>query len=536
MGDPPRRCKRPTLLWFPAVSWKDEVDEIERRRALAAEGGGKDARDRQHARGRGTVHERIASLVDGESFRPFGEMAGRAEPGAEGEPSAFTPAALVAGTARIGGRPVVVAGDDFTIQGAAYTPAGLKKVQRADGLAIERRVPLVRLLEGGGASVSGSYESRGRSGYDLTQPPPMNLLAMEALATVPVACAALGPCAGYPAARLVASHLSVMTKGTAQVLTGGPVLVERALGQKMDKEELGGWRVHARSGVVDNVAEDETDALAQIRTFLSYLPPNVWELPPTEACDDPIDRREERLLEIVPRSSRRAYAVRRLISWVVDRESFFEMGAGHGRTQVTGLARLGGRPVGILANDPMQYGGSMTASGARKVRRFVELCDGFHLPIVSFVDEPGFMIGPQAEADATIRYGMEAMFAVLQTRVPWMAVVLRKAFGVAQGIHVGPNATVLGWPSLQSGALPVESGVAVAFRREIEAAPDPEARRRELEAEMEAGQSVFPRAEEFGVHDLIDPRATRPALCAWAEEVQTALGHDLGPRRYAARP
>jgi acetyl-CoA carboxylase carboxyltransferase component len=180
----------------------------------------------------------------------------------------------------------------------------------------------------------------------------------------------------------------------------------------------------------------------------------------------------------------------------------------------------------------------MTADGARKIRRFVETCDLFHLPIVSFVDEPGFAIGPEAEQDATIRYGMEAMFAALQTRVPWFAVLLRRSFGVAQGIHLGRDSTVVAWPSAESGALPVESGVALAFRAEIAAADDPEARRRELEDEMAAAQSAFPRAEEFGVHDLIDPRETRPALCAWLEEVapQLELLATQGPPAYTLRP
>jgi acetyl-CoA carboxylase carboxyltransferase component len=312
--------------------------------------------------------------------------------------------------------------------------------------------------------------------------------------------------------------------------------VERALGQRVDKETLGGARVHAKSGVVDAVAQDEADAFRRIRAFLSYLPPSVHALPPVRPCDDPPDRREEALLGIVPRASRRAYNVRRLVGHVVDEGSLFELAPGFGRTQVTALARLAGHPVGVLANDPMHYGGSMTADGARKVRRFVELCDAFHLPVVSFVDEPGFMIGPDAERAATIRHGMEAMFAVLESRVPWIAVVLRKAFGVAQGIHVGPGATVVAWPSMQSGALPVESGVALAFRREIEAAPDPQARRRELEAEMEAAQSVFPRAEDFGVHHLIDPRRTRPVLCAWVHDVQAELPALLGPRAWSMRP
>jgi acetyl-CoA carboxylase carboxyltransferase component len=193
--------------------------------------------------------------------------------------------------------------------------------------------------------------------------------------------------------------------------------------------------------------------------------------------------------------------------------------------------------VGVLASDCHHQGGAMTADGAQKLRRLVELCDAFHLPVVSLVDEPGFAIGPDAERAGTIRHGMAAMFAVLQTQVPWIAVVLRRAFGVAAGIHLGPGGTVAAWPSAEVGALPVESGVALAFRREIAGAPDPDARRRELESELGAAQSIFPRAEAFGVHHLIDPRETRPLLCEWVQEVRPQLETlPRGPRRYTARP
>jgi acetyl-CoA carboxylase carboxyltransferase component len=354
-----------------------------------------------------------------------------------------------------------------------------------------------------------------------------------------VVCAALGPVAGFPAARLVASHFSLMTRETAQVLTGGPTLVERALGERVSKEELGGAEVHLRSGVVQNVAENEPDAWRQILAFLSYLPANVWEAAPVLDVGDPPDREEEELISIIPRERRRAYKIRRVIEHLVDRGSFFEMGPLFGRSLVTGLARLEGQPVGLVANDCHFLGGCMSADAAQKIRRFVELCDAFKLPVVSLVDEPGFAIGPEAERAATIRHGMAAMFAVLQSEVPWIAVVLRRAFGVAAGIHLGPAPTVLAWPSAEIGALPVESGVALAFRREIEAAPDPEARRRELEEELSAAQSVFPRAEDFGVHALIDPRSTRPRLCEWVREIGPQLAKlrlTAGPRRYSMRP
>ena len=504
------------------MSWKPEVDEIERRRALAKQHGGPEAVRRQHERGRLSVRERIDVLVDPGSFREHGDVAA---------------ANVVVGSASIDGRPCVVGGDDFTIQGGAYSPVGLRKGQYADELAIRRRVPLVRLLEGGGASVAGASGVRGRSGYDLVSSSPLNLLCLEALATVPVACAALGPVAGFPAARLVASHFSIMTRTTAQVLVGGPALVERALGKRVTKEELGGAEVHLRSGVVNNVAEDEADVFRQIRAFLSYLPPSVWELPPIAAADDPPGRTEEELLSLVPRERRRAYKIRRAIELVVDRGSFFELAPLFGRSQVTGLARVNGQPVGVLASDCHHQGGAMSADGAQKLRRFVETCDAFHLPVVSFVDEPGFAIGPDAERAGTIRHGMAAMFAVLQTQVPWIAVVVRKAFGVAAGLHLGPGCRVVAWPSAEAGALPVESGVALAFRREIAEAPDPDARRRELEDELAAAQSIFPRAEDFGVHHLIDPRETRPLLCEWIREIRPQLETlPRGPRSYTARP
>ena len=200
------------------------------------------------------------------------------------------------------------------------------------------------------------------------------------------------------------------------------------------------------------------------------------------------------------------------------------------------MARLAGRPIGVMANDNRFWAGAMDAAGSQKIRRFVDFCDTFHLPIVSFVDEPGFMIGTESEQAGTIRYGAAAIFAVMQSRVPWASVIVRKAYGVAAAAHFGPGGTVLSWPSAETGALPVEGGVAVAFRRDIAAASDPEARRRELEEQFFAAKSPFPRAEGFGVHDLIDPRRTRPTLCRWVEAVEPLLASQLGPRAYTVRP
>jgi len=524
------------------MGWEREVEAIRARRRLALEHGGAEAVAKQHALGRLTIRERVDLLLDAESFREQGPVAGHAETDEDGVLRAFTPANYVLGSGRVDGRPVVVGGEDFTQRGGSPSPAGLRKSVFAEDLCLRLRVPLVRLLQGGGGSVAGTAgrgPQRGGGGGSAAAPADARhrfRSIADCMATAPVASAALGAVAGLPAARLVASHFAVMTREGSQVLVAGPAIVERALGETLTKEELGGAKVHARSGVVDAVVDDEPAALAAIRRFLSYLPTNVWQPAPRAACDDPPGRCEEALLSIVPRERRRVYDARRLVAHVLDRGSFFELGRGTGRSQITGLARLAGQPVGVWANDPRFQAGSMTADGARKVRRFVDLCETFHLPVVAFVDEPGFMIGREAERDATIRFGAEAMFAVVQSSVPWASVIVRKTYGVAAAAHFAPDATVLAWPSAEGGALPVEGGVAVAFRREIAAAPDPEARRRELEERFAAARSPFPRAESFGVHDLIDPRETRPRLCDWVEEIQTALAQHRGPRTHAIRP
>lgn len=519
------------------MSWKPEVEGIEERRRRAAELGGAEGVAKQHALGRLTVRERIAAFSDEGSFREHGPIAGHSELGEDGELVSFTPGNYVLGLAKVDGRPVVLGGEDFTQRGGSPTPAGLRKSVYAEDLAVTNRLPLVRFLQGGGGSVVGTKHGKhARPPGDPAGATHRFLSIARAMEFAPVVSAALGAVAGFPAARLVASHLAVMTRRSAQVMVAGPAVVERAIGESLDKEALGGAKVHGRNGVVDLVVDTEADAFEAMRRFLGYLPTNVFEAPPRIASSDPADRCEERLLEIIPRDRRKVYAMRRIVADVFDRDSFFEMGRGYGRSQITGLARLDGHSVGVWANDPHIYGGAMSADGARKVRRFVDLCEAFHLPIVALVDEPGFMLGSKAESEATIRFGAEAMFAVVQSTVPWASVLVRKTYGVAAAAHLGPDAYLLAWPSAEGGALPLEGGVAVAFRREIEAAEDPEAMRRELEERLASARSPFPRAEAFGVHDLIDPRTTRPRLIDWLGWVQPRLREHVGLRTHAIRP
>ncbi len=311
---------------------------------------------------------------------------------------------------------------------------------------------------------------------------------------MPVAAAALGPVAGLGAARVVASHFSVIVRGTAQLFVAGPPVVAAAMGETPDKEELGGARAQARAGAVDNVAADEDDALDQLRRFLSYLPGSVWEAPPAVDATDPSDRREEELLSIVPRERRQPYDTRRVLELVIDAGSTFEMGGAYGRPLVTALGRLGGLPVGVMASDPKHYGGGLTADASEKATRFVDLCDQFRLPLVNFVDQPGFVIGTEAERRGTIRRGTRAMFSIYQATVPAVSILVRKVFGVAGAAHGDHSRLNLryAWPSGDWGSLPIEGGIEAAYRRELEARRGPRGATRRDRGAAERGPLAVP--------------------------------------------
>ena len=517
------------------MSWENEVKELERRRHLAKQQGGKEGIAKQHAKGRLTIRERIDTLLDPNSFREHGQATASPVYDDHDEIIEYAPANYIVGFGKIDQRRIVVGGEDFTLKGGSPNAAGLRKSVYAEHLAVQYKVPLIRMLEGGGGSVKGSAKKGGTVGEPVFTEPRFKIIA-DAMSEVPVVSGAMGAVAGFPAGRLVASHFSVMTKHTAQVLIGGPALVERALGVSLTKDELGGAQVHASSGVIDNLAEDEHDAFAQIKKFLSFLPSSVYERTPRYECHDSVERMEQDLLTAVPRDSNAGFDMRAIVEMIVDQESFFEMGKDFGPSQICGLAQLNGQPVGILANDCMVYAGAMTAEAAQKYRRFVEMCDTFHVPIVNFVDQPGFMIGPESEAQGTIRYGMAAVCAASQSTIPWAVIQVHKGFGVATAAHYAPGNYVLAWPSVESGALPLEGGVAVAFHREIAAAENPEAKRRELEERIREARSPFPRAESFAVHELIDPRETRPMLCEWIDWIQPQLDNLVGPVRFGMRP
>jgi acetyl-CoA carboxylase carboxyltransferase component len=519
------------------MTWEPELEELRRRERLAREMGGAERVARQHASGRLTVRERIERLFDPGSFRESGALAGRGEYEA-GELVGFLPANCVVGRGAIDGRPAVVQGDDFTVRGGAADAAIWQKMVFAERLANELRMPLVRLVDGTGGG--GSVKSLETMGHTYVPFIPGWDLAVENLSTVPVVAAALGPVAGLGAARVVASHFSVIVRGSAQLFVAGPPVVAAAMGEAPNKEELGGARAQTRAGAVDNEAADEDDALAQLKRFLSYLPSSVWEAPPLLASCDPRDRREQELLAIVPRDRRKTYKARRILEAVLDRGSLFELGGRYGRSLITALGRLDGRPVGVLCSDPEHYAGGLTADASEKLTRFVDLCDQFCLPVVNFVDQPGFVIGTEAERRGTIRRGTRALTAVYQASVPWVSVLVRKVYGVAGAAHghAGRLNLRYAWPSGDWGSLPIEGGIEAAYRRELEAADDPVALRGEIEERLNAVRSPFRTAERFMVEDIIDPRDTRPLLCEWAERAHVLVAQDLvgGPKRRGLRP
>lgn len=521
------------------MSWQPEVDEIERRKKLAYQMGGEERVKDQHHRGKLTVRERIDALIDPGSFHERGVLAGSAEyDGARLVD--FRPKRTVFGMARLDGRNVVVTGDDFTARpgsgatGESRGGAGGSRYSGADFMALHFKVPLVRLIDGFGGDV------RAVAGMGRTYIPAMSWETVHALINeVPLVSVALGSIAGAPAALVAASHFSVMVKGLSQVFAAGPPVVKRALGIDIDKEDLGGHRIHARkSGVVDNEAESELDAFRQVRRFLSYLPSNVYELPPICEGGDPPGRRDEDLISFIPRDRNRPYNVRKMVDLIVDQGSAFEVGRYYGGAQVTMLARLNGRPVGILANDPLVHGGAMDAAAAQKLEKFVDLCDLFHLPVINLADQPGFMIGEAAEAAGTLKQGVRALTAIEEATIPWATVIVRRLYGVAGQAHQAHSRFVfrVAWPSGEWGSLPVEGGVAAAYRREIESAPDPEAHRRMLEERLVSMRSPFRTAEAMDIEELIDPRDTRPLLCEWVELAYKQLPLQLGKRSRGMRP
>ena len=506
------------------------VEELRRRLELAERMGGPESVAFQHSRGKLTVRERLALLADEGSFRPFGVLRGRGVYDDDENLVDLTPAGEVNGVCRIDGRKVVVTAGDFTVRGGSASGGhgGLGEELRANERAREWRLPLVRLLDAAGGSVRG-FEELGR-----TYLPDGNVWsAVDArlLSEVPVVSAVMGSVAGLPAVNACMAHWNVMVEGTSQLFPGGPPVVKAALGHDVTKEELGGPQIHTRiSGSVDNLASSEQDALDQIKRFLSYLPSSVHEVAPRAEAGDPVDRVEPALRSVVPENPRRIHDARKVLDVVLDRGSFFEIAPLYGRSRITGLARVGGYPVGVMANDPRHRGGATDVAGGNKVVRLLQLCDTFHLPLVSFADEPGFFVGVESEKAGIERAGARLVTVTCLSRMPWITVVLRRLYGVAGQCQHRPSGMFrrYAWPSANWGSMHVAGGVSAAYRREIDSAPDRAAKQAEIEARLRALASPFRTAEATG-QDIIDPADTRPLVAEFVEEAQRVLAGQLGP-------
>jgi acetyl/propionyl-CoA carboxylase alpha subunit/acetyl-CoA carboxylase carboxyltransferase component len=521
---------------------------------------------RQRSRNKLTCRERIDLLFDKDSFREVGSLAGFASYNADGEIADFTPANHVGGWGKVESRLAIVCADDFTSRGGHSDGAIGQKSRYLDQLSIEYRCPSVRLLDGssGGGSVASMVPQQQKEGESTAKESSGAIKAgrprvagsggsflpghlgsamyAEQLAQVPVVNVLLGSVVGIGAAKAVLGHFSVMVRDIAQLFVAGPPVVSHAMGYDITKEELGDWRVHCRNGSVDNLAGTEEDAVAQTKRFLSYLPSSVYEPPPRIISTDRADRREEELFTIVPRKRTTTFDMRRAIKLMADKDSFFEIGPLWGTDQIVGLARFNGYPVGVIASDSRHTnGGALTADGCDKLRRHLDVCDLFHIPVVNLNDNPGFAVGLEHEIAGTIRKGGEWMIAFAQVNVPIFTAIMRRSFGVAGNNYATPkdhaSARVV-WPAADVGGIPPEGGIEAAYKRQLAEAKDPVALRAEIDARIESARGPIGPLNRFQMEEMIDPRDTRRYICEWVENAYriVSLPSRLVPRALGFRP
>ncbi|WP_439814656.1 carboxyl transferase domain-containing protein [Zavarzinia sp. CC-PAN008] len=557
---------------YGADSWAPLLAEVNALRAIAHARFGPETRDpgviRQRNRGKLTCRERIDLVLDPGTFREVGSLTGFASYDEDGRIADFTPANHVGGWGRLAGRQAVVCADDFTSRGGHADGAIGEKSQYLDRLSLDLRCPSLRLLDGssGGGSVAAMVPKQQKSGESTAQESEGAIKAgrprvagsggsflpghlgssmyARQLGEVPVVNLLLGSVVGIGAAKAVLGHFSVMVRDIAQLFVAGPPVVSHAMGYDITKEDLGGWHIHCRNGAVDNLAESEEDAFAQGRRFLSYLPSSAWEAPPVLAPDlaDPADRREEELFTLVPRKRTQTFDIRRAIRLMADRGSFFEIGPHWGTDQVTGFVRFNGYPLGVIASDSRHAnGGALTADGCDKLRRHLDLCDLFHIPVLNLIDNPGFAVGLEHEIAATIRKGGEWMIAFAQVEVPIFTIIMRRSFGVAGNNFATPKAGAsvrVAWPSADVGGIPPEGGIEAAYKRQLAEAADPAALRAEINARIESARGPVGPLNRFQMEEMIDPRDSRPLICDWAENAYRIVSQPsrLVPRAQGFRP
>jgi acetyl-CoA carboxylase carboxyltransferase component len=486
------------------------ADDLAERRARARLGGGEEKIARQHEAGKLTARERIALLIDDGTFTELGihaqphhsqrAMDGRDAP-ADG---------VITGYGRVDGRMVAVAAYDFTVMAGSMGMTGEIKVARLRELALTKRIPMIWLLDSAGARIQEAVGSLfAGTGHLFREEVVMS-------GVVPQVAALMGPCAAGTAYIPGLADFVPMVSGRGSMALAGPHLVRAAIGEDVTQEELGGARVHCRkSGVGDLEVADDEECIARVREYLSYFPANCEEPPPRRPVTDPVDRKEDALLDILPDSNRKPYDMYDLIKLIVDDGEWLDLKPKWARTIITCLARMGGRPVGIVASQPRQLGGILDNDSADKAARFVTLCDAFGIPLVFLVDVPGFMVGTKVEAAGIIRHGAKMLHAVASATVPKITVIVRKAYGagyyVMNGRAYEPD-LIVAWPSAEISVMGAEGAVEIVMRRQVEEADDPAAKRAELVAAYQGLIDVYVAARNGMIDDVIDPRETRPTI------------------------
>ncbi len=493
------------------------VEDLEARRAKAMQGGGEEKIAKQHEREKLTARERIALLIDDGTFVELG-IHGRPHSAQRAMDGVEAPAdGVITGYGKIDGRLAAVCAYDFTVMAGSMGMTGEIKVTRLRELALTKRIPFVWLLDSAGARVQ---EAAGAmfagSGH---------LFREEVVASgvIPQVAALMGPCAAGTAYIPGLADFVPMVKGRGSMALAGPHLVRAAVGEDVTQEELGGSRVHCRkSGVGDMEVADDGECIARIKEYLSYFPSNCEERPPVRvggaggAEPDPIERAEEALLDVLPESNRKPYDMYEVIRLIVDDGEYLDIKRQWARTIITCLARFGGRPVGIVANQPRQLGGILDNDSADKAARFVNLCNAFGVPLLFIQDVPGFMVGTKVEAEGIIRHGAKMLYAVANATVPKITVITRKAYGagyyVMNGRAYEPD-LIVAWPSAEISVMGAEGVVEIAFRKVVEEAEDPAAKRAELIEGFRKQFDVYIAAGNDLIDDVIDPRETRATIC-----------------------
>ncbi len=509
------------------------VDADSRERLAAVEAARRELTDdsrpeavaRQRKRAAFTARERLALLCDAGTFT---EMGGLVRDEALGERAPAD--GMITGAARIDGRWAIVAAQDFTVFGGSSGVLGSAKLRRAVAQALQQGLPLVLLLDGGGHRIQDGQDLRHFANAN-----PMFHDVARMSGWVPMVAAMLGAGFAGPTNYAGMADFVVMVRGQSTMGLAGPALVKAGIGEDFDAQEMGGADIQAgRQGLADLACDSEEAALAAVRRFLSYLPGNARCALPVLPTDDPPDRREEALLDIVPANTRKGYDVRRVIAAIADRDSTFEIKPRFAANLVTSFARLAGRPVGFIANQPQRLGGMLDAPACEKGAHFVAMCDAFGLPLIYLVDVPGFSIGSSAERSMLGRRSAKLVHELGHATVPRISVVLRKGYGfgyfaMCGGRSFGADAC-LAWPTAEICAMSIEGSVDVAYRRKFEHAPDPGAARQAIIDGIRAKVDPLRAAEGFGVDDVIDPRDTRRHLIDILDRAPARRDNHLPPK------